>query len=102
MTRFVRVLEQDPKNVQAQLSLADVYEVAGQTGRAKSVYTDLRDAHPDNPMILFRYADFLERQGHNRQAERLRDEARGELPGVERRKMRKLKSRKKRKKRRRK
>ena len=50
-------------------------------------------AHPDNPMILFRYAAFLERTGALQKAEQLRAKARGELPGVERREMRELRRR---------
>lgn len=96
---FRRVIEQDPENVQAQLQLADVYEKAGRGSRSRAIYQALTKKYPDNPMLLFRFADFLERSGDREAAEDLRDEARGELPGVKRRKMRDLKSRRKKKKR---
>lgn len=92
---FRRVMEQDPVNVQAQLQLADLHERAGNTVRARSLYQDLADQHPKNAAILFRFADFLERTNEDAEAERVRERAEAELPGVERRKMRTLKSRKK-------
>jgi Tfp pilus assembly protein PilF len=93
---FRRVLEQDPENVQAHLNLADLYERVGNRRRAAEVYEDLLKNHTSNPSILFRYADFVENGGDSAGAEKLREEARGELPGVDRRKMRTLKRRKKR------
>lgn len=93
---FRRVIEHEPDNVQAHLQLADVYERAGRGQRSRLIYEDLTRRYPDNPVLLFRYADFLEHAGDLRAAERLRAKAQDELPGVDRRKMRKLKSRKKR------
>ncbi len=93
---FRRVLEADPGNVQAKLRLADAYENQRRDKSAREIYLALVEEYPDNAMILFRYADFLEQQGDRERAAAVRAQARGELPGVERREMRELKRRKKR------
>ena len=92
---FRRVIEADPDNAQAKLLLAEVYEESRRISLARSIYTDLVERYPDNPMVKLRYAAFLQRVGDDRAARKIADDAKDELPGVDKREMRKLRSRRK-------
>ncbi len=87
---YKRILSAHPKNVQAAIGLASSLEALGKHRQALGTYEDLAAAHQNNPGILFRFADFLERRGETARAEKLREDARDSMPGVDRRKMRKL------------
>jgi len=87
---YARVLEREPENVQASLGRAEALEKSGYPNRSEEIYHELARKFPDNASLIFRYADFVARQGDEARAERLRRQARGELPTTEKRRLRKL------------
>lgn len=87
---FKRILNASPTNVQAALGRIEALEKMGKPRAVDHAWHDLVDSHEDNPGILFRYADYLDRAGKKSAAERWRKRAEDILPGVKRRKMRRL------------
>lgn len=87
---YARVLDTAPDNVQAALGRIDALERLGKNDALDKLWNRLVQEHSNNPGILIRYADYLDKKGRTEAAQRWRARARDALPGVERRDMRRL------------
>ncbi len=87
---YAKVLEIDPKNVQASFGRIESLTKIEQFDEAERSFKSLIDLYPHNPAVLYRWADFLESRGRQREADLVRKGAEKKLPGVKRRRMRKL------------
>lgn len=87
---FKVLLEADPTNVQAALGRVEALSALGRWDEAERQLRDIQSRFPENPGLMIRLATFLDQRGKPQEAQKLRDRAQGELPGVKRRKMRKL------------
>lgn len=88
---YSRILEISPEHVQAGLGKAEACEKLRDLECAEAQYRQLIEAFPENALLLFRYADFLDREGRTERAAEIRAKAQGELPATRERKLRPLK-----------
>ena len=64
-----------PYEAMHRLQLADICENVGQRERSQVIYEQMLKDYPANPALYLRYGDFLRRQGDQKKAQRMKDEA---------------------------
>lgn len=87
---YARILTVQPDNVQAAFGCVDALVALKRFDEAERLLLATKKTYPNNPMVLYRWADFLDSVGREDEAAAVRKTAQGELPGVNRRRMRKL------------
>jgi len=87
---YAEVLESEPGNVQAAFGRIESLSKIEHFDEAERAFKVLLKRYPHNPAVLYRWADFLEMRGRQREADEVRRSGEKKLPGVKRRRMRKL------------
>ncbi|RAL21670.1 hypothetical protein DL240_12505 [Lujinxingia litoralis] len=84
-TYLANLYEAHPDDLQIGLNLSEALEGLGRTSRTHELFETMLEAHGEQPGLLFRYAAYLERQGHSEEARRMQARARDAMPSIEQR-----------------
>lgn len=80
-----RLYQQEPENFQAAINLVSALQELGEIDEIRALFELLVERFPDQPGLLFRFANFEADQGNHAQAQQLRQQAQQASPAIEER-----------------